>query len=108
MIMLKSNNSYANLTDTLMKYCIPKEGYCSNKATYGTVSNKSVCICSACNMYYDETTRSCKTCATGTYVTNKYSTSCSTPTCPDGYEKQVNVGKSVCPDGYYGITLSGC
>lgn len=111
---LNSNNCYAaTLIEALQEYCVPKDGLCTNKATYGQYKTStgatSTCACSTCNSYYDKESRSCKQCESGTYVTTQYETSCITATCPDGYTATVVKGKSVCPDGYYTkAVLSSC
>ncbi len=102
-----SSTSKAGLTDILQKYCVPTSASnCTgiSRATY----NGSSCECGACNMYYNKGTRTCQTCATGTYVTNRSSTECIRPTCSTDQYSETVAGGNTCPSGYYRVTLSTC
>ena len=108
--ILFEGSAKASLTDILSKYCVPTgASNCTglSRATYNGKSSGNTCNCSACNMYYDTSTRTCKTCEFGTYVTNRNSTKCIKPNCGAGFYASVTTGTS-CGAGYYRTKLSGC
>ncbi|MGN0929517.1 MAG: hypothetical protein ACI4N3_02660 [Alphaproteobacteria bacterium] len=115
-IALSNEVKSESLKQLLQKYCVPAEGYCKNKATpekrrvykLFKIVTEDVCVCPACNMYYNKSIRSCQTCATGTYVNNRYSTSCITPKCDSGFQKKLITGTNTCPNGYRAQKLSNC
>ena len=97
--MMYSNASYANLLETLQKYCVPKDGSgCSAgvKATYDSRSGN--CVCNSNSKRYNINSRACEDCITGSYASSDYK-SCEPIVCPAGYHV-VLVQNGACPSGY--------
>ena len=99
----------STLSNVLAKYCVPKDSSicsASSKATYN--AQKNVCECQACGMFYNTASRKCEPCAVGTYVNNRYSTTCISPSCGAGRYPSITQNINSCAKGYYRIVLSTC
>ena len=103
-LSLSQKSNSATLTQLLSAYCVPKNASdCSGsgKATF-TGSNSvnalatNYCKCSDVGMYYDKESRSCKSCANGTYTKDYTSTQCKKIPCPAG---QIWELVESCPNG---------
>ena len=106
--VMSSTGKSKTLLESLQTYCVPTSGSnCTgvSRALYN--ETKSACECSACNMYYDKASRTCKTCPLGTYVTDRISTECIQPTCGIGMYPNITTGDT-CPSGSYATSLSSC
>ena len=116
-ITLSAEANSSTLSQLLSAYCVPTDAskcigkeratFTGTSATTDAIS-KNYCQCGACNMYYDKSSRSCKECPTGTYVNDRISTECISPSCGLGHYSEVEVGKNECPKGYYKETFSSC
>lgn len=99
----------STLSSILAKYCVPKDSSicsASTRATYN--AQKNVCECQACGMFYNANSRKCEPCAVGTYVNNRYSTTCISPSCGAGQYPSITQHIDSCAKGYYRTVLSTC
>ena len=99
---------FANLTQTLAQFCVPKAGGCSAgvKATYN--ESRNICECDSNLKRYNSGNRACENCITGSYASSDYKT-CEPIKCPSGMVATL-ITNGVCPSGYglQQITNGGC
>ena len=99
---------FANLTQTLAQFCVPKPGGCTAdiKATYNQSLN--ICECDSNLKHYNSDNRACEECITNSSASSDYKT-CEPMKCPSGMVPTL-ITNGVCPNGYglQKISNGGC